>query len=596
MSSTASWAGHSLVDLLSTRAERHPERVALRFIHVHGAGGPDIILNYGQLHERARRLAARLTLYAERGDRALLLLPSGPEYVTALFACFYSGIIAVPAYPFQSLQPRHTERITAIARDAKPSLLLTETVLRKRLTSGLGSLPALQTVKLIATDAEDDDAEQVGFYPVDADSHDVALLQYTSGSTSSPKGVKLSHQNLMSNEAAIHHAFSIQRDDVIVSWLPLFHDMGLIGTLLQPIFAGVSAVIMAPQRFMEHPRRWLDSIARYGGTVSGAPDFAYRLCTERVSLGDGETLDLSSWRLAFCGAEPVRARTLRAFADKFAANGFDSKALYPCYGLAESTLIVSGGERGTSISTQVFCGSELRQHRAIPAVEGETLVSCGKPHISYDLVIADPETGESLPEGRIGEIQVSGPSVSLGYWENPPATQQTFVEREGSTFLRTGDLGFLFHGDLYVTGRRKDLIIVRGQNLYPQDIERSVEAENPVIRSGRVVAFEIEFAGVSGIAVIAEVNPRMKKLIEPLNVCEEITLVVAHTYGESPNLVLLLEPGEVQLTSSGKLRRSACKQAWLESRLNVLAAYGPAAISGAPLPDKQETSPVQDQN
>jgi len=568
---------YNLVELLIARAQHHPERLALRFIHT--SAGVDVPLSYAQLHEQARQLAGYLSQHAEPGERALLLFPSGPSYVTALFACFYSGIIAVPAYPPQSLQPRHTSRIAAIARDATPKLLLTDAGLLDRLTGTLASLPALREITALATDSAEARADNA-FQPRAVKAEDLALLQYTSGSTSTPKGVMLSHGNLMANEAAIHHAFSMRSDDVIVSWLPLFHDMGLIGTLLQPLYAGVSAVLMAPQRFMERPRRWLDAISRYGGTVSGAPDFAYRLCVERVNLdaAEAEPLDLSSWRLAFCGAEPIRAQTLRAFADKFAPSGFDASALYSCYGLAESTLIVSGSERGSGIRSRVFSDAELRRLRAVPAEQGSRLVSCGELRIGYDLTIADPQTGEDLPEGSVGEIQVSGPSVAHGYWANPEASARSFIERDGATFLRTGDLGFVLDGELYITGRHKDLIIVRGQNLYPQDIEHSVEAENPVIRRGRAVAFELDHAGEPGIAVVAEVNPRMKKLIEPLAVCREMAEVIAQTYGESPNLVLLLEPGEVRLTSSGKVRRSACKQAWLDGELAVVAAYGPAAL------------------
>jgi acyl-CoA synthetase (AMP-forming)/AMP-acid ligase II len=569
--SKAVWPSYNFVELLTARAKQHPDRLALRFIHT--SQGADITLSYAELHAQVLRLAGYLAQNAAPGDRALLLLPSGPAYVTALFACFYSGIIAVPAYPPQSVQPRHTARIASIARDATPALLLTETSLLERLKHT--ALPELNGVKLLAADAEETCIDS-GFQPSIVHSKDLALLQYTSGSTSEPKGVMLSHGNLMANEAAIHHAFSIQPHDVIVSWLPLFHDMGMIGTLLQPLYAGVSAVLMATQRFMERPRRWLDAISQYGGTVSGAPDFAYRLCTERVDLTDNP-VDLSRWRLAFCGAEPVRASTLRAFADKFRGQGFDARTLYPCYGLAESTLIVSGGERGGGMHSCVFSSAGLQQHRAEPRTTGDELVSCGRLRVGYELIVEDVETGQELPSERVGEILVSGPSVAAGYWGNKEATQRTFVERDGVTFLKTGDLGFVFREQLYVTGRAKDLIIVRGQNLYPQDIERSIEADNPVLRSGRVIAFELEHASAAGVAVLAEVNPRMKKLVEPAEVCREISEIVARTYGEAPNLVLLLEPGQVLLTSSGKLRRAATKQAWLDGTLQVLAAYGLAA-------------------
>jgi acyl-CoA synthetase (AMP-forming)/AMP-acid ligase II len=272
---------------------------------------------------------------------------------------------------------------------------------------------------------------------------------------------------------------------------------------------------------------------------------------------------------------------LQAFADKFAAAGFSRGALYPCYGLAEATLIVSGGRRGDGVRSRVFGSRELRLNQAVPAQTGQRLVSCGVARAEHRLVIADPETGNALPSGRVGEIQVAGPSIARGYWNNAEATRRTFVERAGGVFLRTGDLGFLHEGELFVTGREKDMIILRGQNLYPQDIERAVEADNAVVRSGRVVAFALEVAGEEGIAIAAEVSPRLQKLIEPPSVCREIAERVAQHFGEPPKLVLLLKPGAVPLTSSGKLQRSACKRGWLDRVFEVIAAHGPGAEDAA---------------
>lgn len=567
-----------LVDLLTERAAQHPERVALRFVR--DAGDPEV-LSYAQLHERSVRLAAVLAERSAPGERALLLYPSGIDYVTALLACFHAGIVAVPAYPPQSLQARHVERILGIARDARPALLLTNDALHAPLTSVQSQYPELAGTQLMAATVNDAGGA-VPYAPRRAvRAEDLALLQYTSGSTSAPKGVMLTHANLMANEATIHDAFSIQPEDVIVSWLPLFHDMGLIGTLLQPLYAGVSAVLMATPHFMQRPRRWLEAISRYGGTVSGAPDFAYRLCAERLEAQEGEVLDLSSWRLAFCGAEPVRAQTLRAFADKFAAVGFERRALYPCYGLAEATLIVSGGERGGGVRDAAFEPNALRAHRAVLDSAGQKLVSCGVARLTQHVVIVDVESGAVLPEGSVGEIQVAGPSIARGYWEKPEVTAQTFVERGGEHFLRTGDLGFLAGGELFVTGRCKDLIIVRGQNLYPHDIERAIESENTIVRAGRVVAFACEHGGQEGVAVAAEINPRMLKLVVAPNVCRELVEVVARNFGESPLVVLLLKPGSVPITSSGKLQRSLCKQQWLAGELTVIASHGPAAGAGA---------------
>ncbi|MET0287432.1 MAG: fatty acyl-AMP ligase [Polyangiales bacterium] len=559
-----------LVALLSERAAQHPERVALRFLH--DGERHETVLSYGELDRRARALAARLLEHTRAGERALLLYPSGPEYVTALLGCFYAGVVAVPAYPPQSLKPQHVGRIVAIARDARPSLLLTERMLLAPLTMVKSTLPDLAQLALLATD--DGTQGDASFTPRSLGGEALAFLQYTSGSTSTPKGVMLTHGNLMANEAAIKSAFSIQDDDVIVSWLPLFHDMGLIGTLLQPLYAGVSAVLMAPQHFMERPRRWLEAITRYRGTVSGAPDFAYRLCVQRASPQQGSELDLSSWRLAFCGAEPVRAATLHAFADKYTASGFDARALYPCYGLAEATLLVTGGERGDGLRTRRFDAAALKANRAQEAADGQGAVSCGVVRAQHQVVIADVETGAGLPEGSVGEITVAGPSVAHGYWRNEEASAHAFADR----VLKTGDLGFLHQGELFVTGRKKDMIIVRGMNLYPQDIERAIEDENEAVRKGRVIAFGLEHAGEEGIAVVAEVSPRVQKLIDPAAVCAAVSELVARQHGEPAALVALVQPGSVPITSSGKLQRAACKARWLARELDVFALAGPASV------------------
>jgi acyl-CoA synthetase (AMP-forming)/AMP-acid ligase II len=383
----------------------------------------------------------------------------------------------------------------------------------------------------------------------------------------------VSHGNLMANERAIQSAFSMRDDDVVVSWLPLFHDMGLIGTLLQPLFSGVSAVLLSPQHFMERPDRWLRAVSQYGGTVSGGPDFAYRLCAQRVDPAAIEGLCLDKWRLAFCGAEPVRWETLRAFADRFAPRGFDATALYPCYGLAEATLLVTGGRSGSGVHVRRFDAPSLGRHQVAESEDGQPLVGCGATQPDHDVVVAEPESGNLVNDGAIGEILVSGPSVALGYWRNAGDTAKAFVRRSGRTYLRTGDLGFERGGELFITGRQKDVIIVRGQNIYPQDIERGLEERIEVLRKGRTVAFGLDFEGSEGIVVAAEVSSRAQKLIEPQAVCAAISEDVAKIHGEPARLVLLLNAGAVPVTSSGKLQRSACREAWQKRQLDTFAVY-----------------------
>ncbi|WP_165679080.1 AMP-binding protein, partial [Metapseudomonas otitidis] len=392
------------------------------------------------LDRRARVIAAALQAEAEFGDRAVLLFDSGPDYVAAFFGCLYAGVIAVPAYPPESARRHHQLRLLSIIDDAEPALVLTSAALREplqQMNQDLGTAcPALLCVEDLQDELADAWCEPV----LAAD--DIAFLQYTSGSTSLPKGVQVSHGNLVANELLIRRGFGIGADDVIVSWLPLYHDMGLIGGLLQPIFSGVPCVLMSPRYFLERPVRWLEAIAQYGGTVSGGPDFAYRLCCERVSAGALARLDLSGWRVAFSGSEPIRQDSLERFAGQFAGCGFDAASFLACYGLAEATLFVTGGVRGQGIPALGVDGAALAQNRIEPGADS-LLLSCGFGQPGHGVMIVEPATGAALGENRVGEIWASGPSIAHGYWRNPEATAKAFVDRDGTSWLRTGDLGFL---------------------------------------------------------------------------------------------------------------------------------------------------------
>ena len=559
----------SIVSRLRARADLHPERQALRVLPDNDGDG--VVSSYAELDRDVRALAARLQGLAAPGERALLLYPNGLEYVHAFLGCLYAGLVAVPAYPPESSQPHHLARLLSVARDARPKLVLTQSAWLEPLRAAQAALPELASVELVATDSTDPRLAEAWQPPPD-DAAALAFLQYTSGSTSRPKGVMVSHGNLMANERAIASAFTMREDDVVVSWLPLFHDMGLIGTLLQPLYTGASLVLLSPQAFIQRPACWLEAISRFGGTVSGGPDFAYRLCVQRAQTAGSRALDLRSWQLGFSGAEPIRPATLRAFADKFAPCGFNPKALYACYGLAESCLIVTGGERGRGITVERFDERALAEHRAVPSPGGRPIVGCGWPQPEHELWIVDPESGERLGEGRIGEIVARGPSVAEGYYQNREATQETFRGRAERAALFTGDLGFQYRGELFVTGRRKDLIIVRGHNLYPHDIERSVEEKIEVLRKGRVAAFAIDADGEEGIGVAAEVSPRLLALIEPEAVCRAISEAVAAAHGQPASTVLLLDAGALPITSSGKLQRALCRKRWQDRSLNVLAS------------------------
>ncbi|WP_370601383.1 non-ribosomal peptide synthase/polyketide synthase [Pseudomonas nitroreducens] len=574
-------AAGNLVEALLQRACEMPRKTALRFI----AENIEVPISFRELDERARAMAAWMLRHGRCGDRAVLLLPSGPDYVTAFFACLYSGIIAVPAYPPESVRPQHLARLRSILDDAQPSLVLTDSTLIEALRPAcvreIGDSPLLLAVD------QANPALAVEWQMPELADDDIAFLQYTSGSTSTPKGVQVSHGNLIANERLIRHGLGIGDDDVMVSWLPLFHDMGLIGGLLQPIYSGIECVLMSPRYFLERPRRWLEAIARFGGTVSGGPDFAYRLCCERVNEAALEGLDLSTWRVAFSGSEPIRPDTLERFAAWFAPARFDASSFYACYGLAEATLFVTGGVRGDGIGQLEVDLNALGENVARPG-RGTSLINCGRTQPDHDVQLVDPLSGEALGPDRVGEIWSSGPSVALGYWRNPEASARTFVEKDGRTWLRTGDLGFLHNGELFVTGRLKDMLIVRGQNLYPQDLERCVEEEVDLVRKGRVSAFAIEHQGRDGIGIAAEVGRSVRKLISAEALAKAISAAVAETFQEAPLVVALLEPGALPKTSSGKLQRSACRAQLLDGSLQAYAIQR----AGEPISDGASARPV----
>ena len=575
---------HSFVEHLSRLAQERPSDRALIVVNAQG----ETTLDYATLERRSRALASELQQRFPAGERALILLDNDEHYVVAFFACLYAGVIAVPVFPPESAKQQHLARLLAIAADSQAACVLTSTTIIDVVVSaseGFGS------AELIPVDAVDESRAEhwIEHHPKRGD---IAFLQYTSGSTATPKGVMVSHGNLMANERAIETGFSIGADDVFVSWLPLYHDMGLIGGLLQPIYRGIPAVLMSPTFFLQRPVRWLEAISRHRGTISGGPDFAYRLCLERIRDEQLEALDLSSWRVAFSGAEPVRHDTLTGFIERFRPAGFAADTAAPCYGLAEATLLVSCNSRGTGVVGTAFSQQSLAEGKAASAVEGNTLVGCGTPEPGHAIDIVDPEGLHSLPSGEVGEIWVNGPSVAHGYWHNPEATAQAFVTRDGVSWqrtddtdaknhdarddrwLRTGDLGFLHEGQLYIAGRIKDLIILRGHNVYPQDIESAIEAEVEAVRKGRVAAFAVTTPeGAEGIGIAAEVSRGIQKLVPAEKLVEALSETVGSTCHEPLSVVLLLNPGGLPKTSSGKLQRSTCRQGWEAGSLDAYAIH-----------------------
>ncbi|MDI3184773.1 non-ribosomal peptide synthetase [Pseudomonas paracarnis] len=555
----------TLVQSLQQRAAQTPDQVALRFLAE--SAEHSVVLSYRDLDQRARTIAAALQANAGLGERAVLLFPSGPDYVAAFFGCLYAGVIAVPAYPPESTRRHHQERLLSIISDAEPRLLLTIASLSEGLAQIENAPPVLSVDTLEAQQADQ-------WVEPDLKADDIAFLQYTSGSTALPKGVQVSHGNLVANEVLIRRGFGIDLnpDDVIVSWLPLYHDMGLIGGLLQPIFSGVPCVLMSPAYFLGRPLRWLEAISEYGGTISGGPDFAYRLCSERVSESALERLDLSRWRVAYSGSEPIRLDTLERFAEKLAACGFTPNNFFASYGLAEATLFVAGGTRGHGIPALRLDEQALAANRAEPG-QGPAIMSCGTSQPNHAVLIADPHTLTELPDQCVGELWATGPSIAHGYWRNPEASAKTFVQHAGRTWLRTGDLGFIRDGEVYITGRLKDLLIVRGHNLYPQDIEQTIEREVEGVRKGRVAAFAVNDQGLEGIGIAAEISRSVQKILPPEALIKAIRQAVAEACQQAPSVVVLLNPGALPKTSSGKVQRAACAIGHADGSLDSYAQF-----------------------
>lgn len=576
--SHSSFDSVTLVELLSRRARSSPDQRSFTFLS--DGEIEEAHLTYGELDRHARAIGASLQSIVEQGARALLIYPADLEFIQAFFGCLYGGVIAVPTYPPQTRARRSLEKLRTIIQDVQPTVILTTS----SLTAAVESLFALAheelaTTQLITTDTIAlDQAETWQSPAITGDT--LAFIQYTSGSTGLPKGVMLTHSNLLSNLSLIHDSFDVNANYRAVNWLPPYHDMGLIGTLLEAVFASVPNTIMAPAAFLQRPIRWLQAIMNTGATVSGAPNFAYDLCVRRITPEQIATLDLSRWDLAFCGAETVRLETFERFAEAFAPAGFRRDAFFPCYGLAEATLMVTASRKGAPLVMCTLQAEELAQNHVVPAAAGDegvrVIVSCGHPAPGQNVVIVDPETLMPCPPDRVGEIWVSGPCIAQGYWQRPQETADTFQARladigEGP-FLRTGDLGFLQDGELYVTGRLKDLIIIRGRNHYPQDIELTVERSHPGLRAGCGVAFSLDVDGEERLAIVQELERRYWKA--DLNeMVERIRQAVAEQHELQVYAIAFIKTGSIPKTSSGKLQRRASREKFLTHELELLGEW-----------------------
>ncbi|QIS11296.1 AMP-binding protein [Nocardia arthritidis] len=562
---------HNFAELLRARSEDKGEQRA--FVFLNAEGEPEQMLTYGELQWRACAVAERLRDRVSPGDRALLLHPPGLEYVVSFFGCLYAGVIAVPLYP---VQRNKLGQVEAIAEDCAAAVIMTTPAVAAEMAtqtagSPLGELPVI-AVDMLSDPSEPTNSAQIAEPTApDADAR-IAYLQYTSGSTSTPKGVIVTHRMLAHQCAELVAGWGVGDDAVVVSWLPHFHDFGQLSGVLLPVYAGIEAVLMAPSTFVKQPIRWLAAVTEYRGTHCGAPNFAYDLCVDRTTPQQRFGLDLSSWQLVCNGAEPVRKATLDRFQRMFEPYGLSATALSPGYGLAEATLKVASSAPDSAYTATAFDESALGLRRVVPGSgpDATELVGCGRPVLWTEIAIVAPESGLQVGANEVGEIWVSGPSTAPGYWDRPEDTERTFRARitgadDDKTWLRTGDLGFEYEGELYICGRVKNLMIVNGVNYYLEDIESTVVNSDTSLSAGAVIAFAVEQDGVEGLVLVAEYRAGGDPA--PADLVTTVHDAVARRHALAPAVIVFIESGTIPRTTSGKLRRQQCRADFRAGRL-----------------------------
>jgi acyl-CoA synthetase (AMP-forming)/AMP-acid ligase II len=563
----------SLVELLCYRSQNQPSETA--FIFLSDGETETHSLTYQELDQQARAIAQYLQSIVNQGDRVLLLYPPGLEFIVAFFGCLYAGVIAVPASPPRPNRP--ALGLLALVSDTQATAMLTTTSLLSRIEQHQAKNSRLQGLYLLATDPISKNLS-LNWHPSETRGNVLAFLQYTSGSTGNPKGVMVTHRNILHNSELIRNCSELTQESVSVTWLPSFHDMGLIDGLIQPIYSGFLGILIPPAYFVQKPLRWLAAITRFKATHSGGPNFAYDLCVQKITPDQREQLDLSSWYSAYNGSEPIQKKTLDRFAEAFSPFGFQSSFFYPCYGMAESTLIIAGGFVRDEIKDCAVNAEALEKNYVLEASAttklAKHLVGCGRPWLDTEIAIVNPETLTRCPSDRVGEIWVAGSSVAQGYWNKPEESQKTFAAyladtREGP-FLRTGDLGFLYQNELFVTGRIKDMVIIRGQNYYPQDIEQTVSNSHLAFISGSCAAFAVEVDGIEKLVVVQDVKRDALRSLDTAAAIDAVLEAVMQQHGLTVYATLLVKPGGVPKTSSGKIKRKVCRDFFLDNALAVV--------------------------
>ncbi len=556
----------TLGEVLRYRANNNRDRLA--YVFLDDGGSKESELTYGKLDSYAQTIAAMLEQFQVSGERILLVYPSGHDFIAALFGCSYAGAIAVPATAPAS--DRMMNLLSAIIADAKPKLALTTSEVYteiERLAQPGMLPPSLQwhTTDLLSYDSP----QECGQPSVTGDS--IALIQYTTGADNSPRGIVMSHRNVLRNQRMIKEAFDHTSESTFVGWLPTSRDAGLMGNVLQPLYIGATSVLMSPNAFLDNPMCWLQTITDYKGKTSGGPNFAYEICIRQIKPEDRTSLDLSSWTVAFNGSEPIHSRTIEEFTQIFSPFGFRKEAFCPCYGIGEATMFIAGSSpKAPPVSLRVEKGAWERGYVVRAKANGiptETIVSNGLPAEGERVIIVDPDTRQLCPPDRLGEIWVSGPNVAEGYWNRPAETDQTFRgvlgESNEGPFLRTGDLGFINNGELFVSG---DVIIIDGSNHYPQDIEGTVAGSHPSLKAGCGAAFTVNIEGEERLVIVQEVDPGSD--------FDQIISNINHEVGNQsrvlPQLIVLIEPGTIPRASNGKVQRRTCRTGFMENSLRVL--------------------------
>ena len=543
-------------------------------------------LTYASLDHKARAIAAYLQSQSvQPGQRVLLSYPltEGLVFIAAFFGCLYAGAVAVTAWP--PINQSLLSELQYKAVDAEVSLGVTSQTLLAQLQTAVGQNLDLAHIPWLATEPLALDRAENWQAPT-LEPQTLAYLQYTSGSTGIPKGAMISHKNLLHNLAVIAHCFGATPEDRGVIWLPLYHDMGLIGGILQPLYVGFPVLLMSPLSFMRQPLRWLQAISHHRATISGGPNFAYDLCVDKLRSADLNGLDLSTWEIAFNGAEPVQARTLEQFAAAFAPYQFRSEAFCPCYGMAETTVMTTSNLKLQTpqvlrLDPEALTQNHIRQIRAEqitdPRVANRAVVSCGRTVLDQQIRIVDPKTNNPCPPDQVGEIWVAGNSVAQGYWKNSEATAATFQSFLASTgegpFLRTGDLGFVAAEQLYITGRLKEVIIIWGRNFYPQHLEQAIAQSHPAFAAGQGAAFSLDQNGQEQLVIVQEISRRSRHSFPLNDLIEIIQTTISQQFLVEPQQIVLVKTGSIPKTPTGKLQRARCRQQLQEGQLTVIQAW-----------------------